>query len=233
VTSIASLARTATLVGEPARAAMMVALMDGRALTAGELAAAAGIGAASASAHLAQLREAGLLAGTSQGRHRYYRLASPAVAQMIESLMAVTAGLGPMRSVIRTGPRDPALRRARLCYDHLAGEIAVAIADRMRAEGRIELDDEGAALTGAGREFLEGLGVKLDEARGGRAFCRPCLDWSERRPHIAGAVGRAMLDRLLAIGWIARSDGSRALRITHSGSSGLSRHFGLKLDSSG
>jgi DNA-binding transcriptional ArsR family regulator len=221
------------MIGEPARPAKLVTLMDRRALNAGELARAAGVTPATASAHLARLREAGLLAGASQGRHRYYRLASPAVAHMVESLMAVTADLAPRHPRILTGPRDKALRRARICYDHLAGEIAVAIADRMRAEGRIELDVEGAALTSAGRDLLEGLGVKLETKRADRSFCRPCLDWSERRPHIAGAVGRAMFDRMLELRWIARTDGSRALRITQAGAIGLRGHFRLPMDGMG
>jgi DNA-binding transcriptional ArsR family regulator len=232
VTSISSLAQTATLIGEPARTAMLVALMDGRALTAGELARAAGVTAPTASAHLARLREAGLLAGVSQGRHRYYCLASPAVATMIESLMAVTSALSPPSSRIVTGPRDQALRRARICYDHLAGEIGVAIADRMREEGRVEIEDEGAALTEAGHDFLDSLGVKAEPGKTGTTFCRLCLDWSERRPHLAGAVGRAMLERLLELGWFVRNDGGRALRMTPVGAAGLWEHFQLRMDGS-
>jgi DNA-binding transcriptional ArsR family regulator len=226
MTSISALAETATLIGEPARTAMLVALMDGRALTAGELARAAGITPQTASGHLARLGEAGLLAGVRQGRHHYFRLASPAVARMIEGLMAVTAELAPARP-IATGPRDPALRRARICYDHLAGELAVAIADSLRRAGHVELDDERAALTARGADFLAGLGLGLPCGNSARPGCRPCLDWSERRPHLAGPVGSALLDHLLERGWIARTRGSRAVRLSPEGALALERTFGL------
>jgi DNA-binding transcriptional ArsR family regulator len=223
MSSIAALAETASLIGEPARTAMLVALIDGRALTASELARAAGIAAPTASGHLARLCEAGLLAPARPGRHRYFRLASPAVARLIEDLMAVTSGLASPRR-IATGPRDPALRRARICYDHLAGEIAVAIADSLRRAGHVELDDERATVTGQGADFLAAIGIDLPTAR---LACRPCLDWSERRPHLAGPLGSALLADLLGRGWIARSEAGRAVRISPGGAVGLERIFGL------
>lgn len=233
----AALSKTAALVGEPTRASMLGALLDGRALTAKELAEAAGVTAQTASDHLAQLTGAGLLAMERQGRHRYHRLASSAVAQMLESIMSVTAdsatGGGRTRST-RVGPRDIAMRRVRTCYDHLAGQLAVAMADRMVERGQIELSPDGGALTDEGARFLGGWGVDLDAAsmraarRGGRVFCRPCLDWSERRPHIAGALGAAVCATCFDKGWTRRIDGTRAVAVTPRGRPALSRIFDLR-----
>lgn len=238
MSSISSLAGTAALIGEPARTAMLVALMDGRALTAGELAEAAGVSAPTASGHLARLLEAGMLALEPQGRHRYYRLASPAVASMLEGMMAVGAVLEgaatTSRKRIVTGPRDRALRHARLCYDHLAGEVAVAMADRMIARGDLDFSQDGAALTEQGLVFLASLGIDLapdnSRLRSGRpVFCRPCLDWSERRPHIAGKVGATLYEAFAGWGWMRRNAASRAVSITPAGAVGLERHFGVRL----
>ncbi|WP_372623782.1 metalloregulator ArsR/SmtB family transcription factor [Falsiroseomonas sp.] len=220
----AALAETAALIGDPARAAMLAALLDGRALTAGELAAAAGITPQTASAHLARLAAAGLLAMEKQGRHRYHRLATPAVARLIEGLLELSATL-PRRIV--TGPRDAALRQARTCYDHLAGRLAVAIADALVARGAIELTPDGGAVTPSGEGFLAGLGIAAAPARGGRLYCRPCLDWSERRPHVAGVLGAALCARCFELGWIRRRAGSRALEITPLGWQGFAEHFGI------
>ena len=165
----AAIAQTAALIGDPTRATMLAALMDGRALTAKELAMAAGVTAQTASGHLMQLTGAGLLAMERQGRHRYHRLASPAVASMLESIMSVAAagatGAGRL-GVVRVGPRDVALRHARTCYDHLAGQLAVAMADRMTERGQIEFSPDGGAITEDGTSFLRGLGVDLDAACG-------------------------------------------------------------------
>ena len=236
--SISTFAEVASLVGDPARANMLAALMDGRALTAKELAHAAGVTAQTASGHLSRLTEAGLLAMERQGRHRYHRLASPDVARMMESIMSVAAcrgadGTGRLPAV--TGPRDRALRHARTCYDHLAGRVAVAIADRMVERGHLDLSPDGGALTPDGAAFLRGLGVDLDAAaqagrRGGRVFCRPCLDWSERRPHIAGAVGAALCRTCLSRGWIRRIDGTRAVIVTPAGQAALVDAFDLRTD---
>ena len=233
----AAFAETAALIGDPTRANMLAALMDGRALTAKELAGVAGVTAQTASGHLAQLTGAGLLAMERQGRHRYHRLASPAVAQMLENIMSVTAGniaaLGPARPA-RVGPRDVALRRARTCYDHLAGQIAVAIADRMTERGQLELSPDGGAITDEGVGFLRGLGVDLETAsaraarHGGRVFCRPCLDWSERRPHIAGALGTALCTACFGQGWIRRIEGTRAVAVTPVGRVVLDKAFDLR-----
>ncbi|TNC12359.1 helix-turn-helix transcriptional regulator [Methylobacterium terricola] len=229
--TVTALARTAALVGDPARAGMLAVLMDGRALTASELARAAGVTPQTASGHLAQLTEAGLLAVARQGRHRYHRLASPAVARMLEGVMAVAAGPGPVPAAPRRGPRDAALREARTCYDHLAGRLAVAMADALVARGAVELEADGGAVTPAGEDFLRGLGVDLAAAaRTGparrRVFCRPCLDWSERRPHIAGTLGAALLATCLDHGWLRRIEGSRAVAVTPGGRLALVRAFG-------
>jgi DNA-binding transcriptional ArsR family regulator len=228
--TVSALARTAALVGDPARAGMLAVLMDGRALTAAELARAAGVTPQTASGHLAQLAEAGLLAVARQGRHRYHRLASPAVARMLEGVMAVAAGAtpAPARPSTRApGPRDAALREARTCYDHLAGRLAVAMADSLVSRGAVELGEDGGAVTPAGEVFLRGLGVDLAAASSGRrVFCRPCLDWSERRPHIAGALGAALLATCLDRDWLRRSEGSRAVAVTPAGRLALGQAFG-------
>lgn len=238
--STASFAGTAALVADPARANMLTALMDGRALTATELARVAGITPQTASGHLARLTEAGFLVMERQGRHRYHRLASPGIAGMLESIMAVASRLDderkpPRTAAVFTGPRDKALRYARTCYDHLAGQVAVAIADRMAALELVDFSDDGGALTKEGHAFLLDLGVDLAGAtacsnrRGGRIFCRPCLDWSERRPHIAGLVGTTMFRAFLSQGWIRRAPGTRAVAITSAGQMVLGKAFGRRV----
>ncbi|MGH7119078.1 MAG: ArsR/SmtB family transcription factor [Acetobacteraceae bacterium] len=238
MTSTAQLAETAALIGDPARANMLIALLDGRALTASELARAAGITPQTTSSHLAHLTDAGLLTMTRQGRHHYHRLASAEVARMLENIMSVTASRRalPVRPVrTATGPRDAALRRARTCYDHLAGQLAVAVADRMIERGQIDLSPDGGALSEEGAAFLLGLGVDLEAARvyasrrgGRRIYCRACLDWSERRPHIAGAVGTAMARAWFARGWLRRIEGSRAVALTRIGEAALGKAFALE-----
>src|SRR5262249_31287235 len=191
--SKAMFAAVASLVGDPARAGMLHALMDGRALTASELARVAGVTAQTASGHLARMTEIGLLRVEKQGRHRYHRLASPAVAHMMESIMQVASDLEPVRPRLSVGPRDAALRAARTCYDHLAGRLGVALADAMTERGYVELGTDGGVVTDAGLAFLERIGIDADALsahrgkRGARIMCRPCLDWSERRAHLAGA----------------------------------------------
>ncbi|SME91319.1 transcriptional regulator, ArsR family [Tistlia consotensis] len=227
--TVARAAATAALLGDPSRLAMLTATLDGRALTAGELARVAGVTPQTASGHLAQLTGAGLLRVLQQGRHRYYRLASAEVAQLLESLMQATAGTLPEVRVPPTGPKDAELRFARTCYDHLAGRLGVGLADALVERGCLELSPDGGALTPAGEAFLDELGVEA-RAGGGTPFCRPCLDWSERRFHLAGALGRGLQRRLLELGWIRKAEGSRAILVTRPGELALRRRFGLRLD---
>lgn len=222
------LAEIAALVGDPARANMLSVLMDGRALTAGELAYSAGVTPQTASGHLAKLTEARLLALAKQGRHRYFRLASPLVAQMLEGIMAVAVN-GPPRHQ-PSAKFDAALRTARTCYDHFAGRLGVGLADALCDRGHVVLDGDGGEVTETGVEFLSGFGLELDDARHRRRpFCRPCLDWTERRPHLAGTVGAALASRCFDLGWFERRRDSRALVMTPEGRQGLKEVFGLSL----
>jgi DNA-binding transcriptional ArsR family regulator len=220
------IAPIAALVGDPARAAMLTALMDGRALTAGELAQEAGVTAQTASGHLLKMEEAGLLMRRKQGRHRYVALASDEVGRMLEAMMGVAAASGQTRT--RTGPKEPALREARVCYDHLAGGLAVALLRTLIAQGTIIEDDESLALTDDGAMRFEQFGIDLPTLRSARRpVCRPCLDWSERRFHLGGGLGAAMLSELYARGWAKRELGSRAVRFTNSGMAQFQETFRL------
>ena len=223
-----NMAEVAALVGDPGRANMLAALMGGRALTATELANVAGVKPATASGHLARLREGRLLASTTEGRHRYFRLASPEVARMLEGIMLVAVEPGPRN---RATPRvDPVLREARTCYDHLAGHLGVALADTLVASGAVVLTDEAGEVTEAGHALLRTFGVPaVPPRRTRRLYCRPCLDWSERRPHLAGVLGAALLDRTLELGWIARAKEGRAVNVTQKGTRGFAEVFGLHL----
>jgi DNA-binding transcriptional ArsR family regulator len=223
------LAEIGALVGDPARAAMLEALVDGRALTAKELAFRARVSPQTASLHLRKLADANLISVLQQGRHRYFRLSSQLVAQMIEAVGAVAATHPPPR-YRRIGPRDTAMREARICYDHLAGRLAVELADALVARGFLVLDADGGEVTASGAEFFGELGVDIGSLRAARrTFCRPCLDWSERRFHIGGAVGAALADHFLARGWIERHRDSRAVTLTDPGRSALADHFGIRL----
>jgi DNA-binding transcriptional ArsR family regulator len=235
--SHAKFAEVAALAGDPARASMLHALMDGRALTASELAHAAGIAPQTASGHLAKMTAAGLLVVQSQGRHRYHRLASPAVARMMESIMRVAADMdwdrAPARPIV-VGPREAALRAARTCYDHLAGRLGVALADAMVGQGYVELGADAGLLTEAGSGFLQRSGIDVEALAGPpgrrvrRVMCRPCLDWSERRPHLAGALGAALCAHCLARGWVRRIDGTRAVAVTPKGRRRLQEDYGIR-----
>jgi len=224
MSDIARIASIAALLGDPARANILVALIDGRALTAKELAFAAHVSPQTTSGHLARLTEAGLLAGTKQGRHRYFRLASPLVGQMLESVMAVAAPEPPRLTTWRGGE---ALRNARTCYDHLAGRLAVALADSLTASGYLALSADGGEVTDTGHSFLQDFGA--EPAAGKRMFCRPCLDWSERRPHLAGRLGATLSARCFELGWIERQRDSRAVTITPAGQAGFAQRFGIQL----
>jgi hypothetical protein len=214
---------------------MLHALMDGRALTASELAHVAGITAQTASGHLARMADVGLLSVEKQGRHRYHRLASPAVAQMIESIMQVASGLQSPRPSLSVGPRDVALRTARTCYDHLAGRLGVALADALVAGGYAELANDAGLVTESGLRFLGRIGIDVDaltarrSKRTARVLCRPCLDWSERRAHLAGAVGAALCTLSLEHGWVRRIPGTRAVAVTPKGQRIFHDEFGVQL----
>lgn len=200
--------------------------MDGRALTSAELAAVAGVGAPTASTHLSKLVDGGVLDVERTGRRCYYRLADAEVAQAIEALEALAARTAPDGEL--TGPRDPAPRRLRTCYDHLAGREAVALLERQIALGWLVAAADDFELTPTGREAYGALGVDLN-AQGRRRFARRCLDWSERRAHLGGALGAALLTRLEGLDWVARGPHARAAAFTAAGRAGLADWAGLDL----
>jgi DNA-binding transcriptional ArsR family regulator len=222
-----NVAPVAALIGDPARAAMLMALMGGRALTVSELGAVAGLTKATASAHLSQLEAAGLLAARRSGRHKYLSLAGPDVAGLIEALMVVVEGLAaPPARPLKTGPRDPAMRAARLCYDHLAGARGVQVFDHLARNGHLVQTARGLDLTATGTAFLTRLGVAIPVSAPRRTpLCRACLDWSERKAHLAGPVGRALLAALEGQGWLIRQPGNRALTVTAKGVAAFARIF--------
>ncbi len=215
-----NIARVAALIGDPARAEVLTALMADRALTATELAAVAGVTKQTISSHLAKLTEAGLLAVDAQGRHRYFRLAGHDVAQLLESLMGVAFRTGAVR--LRSSPREPALRKARVCYDHLAGELGVLAYDGLLARHVFTADARGLRLSNAGADWFAAFGIDPAHAAGQRrAFCRPCLDWGERRHHLGGALGAALLARLFELRWASRAKDSRVVAFTPRGEAAL------------
>jgi DNA-binding transcriptional ArsR family regulator len=215
-----SVARLAGLLADRSRAAMCLALMDGRAWTAGELARHAGVAAPTATGHLNQLVQAGLLAEERQGRHRYLRLASPDVAALLEYLSTAGGQPAPAQS-LRTVRAAADLSRARTCYDHLAGELGVRIFDALVASGLIAVD-EGLVLTAAGRSWFTDLaGPEALRPQKSRPLLRTCLDWTERRPHLAGALGAELLRQLVTRSWVRTRTGSRAVQVTPEGERAL------------
>ena len=227
------IAEIGALVGEPARVAILGALMDGRALTAAELAGVAGITPQTASSHLARLTAARLLTVEKQGRHRYHRLATPEVARMLEGIMQIASANVPQaRRKLVFGPRDAAMRRARKCYDHFAGRLGVAVTDGLIAQGVIEFGDDAGLVTEQGFDILQRIGIELPDStakrsRSSRPLCRPCLDWSERRPHVAVKLGAEICAHYLGKGFVRRIEGSRALYITPRGRKALRDMFGV------
>ena len=222
------LAEVAALVGDPARANILCALLGGRALTATELAFVAGVSPQTTSGHLGKLLTGRLVVLMKQGRHRYYQLAGPHVAQMLESVMNV-ALTGPPRFQPKS-QLDETMRNARTCYDHIAGVLGVGLAARLTERKFVVLGEDAGEVTPAGAEFLSRFGVDLSSARTKRQiFCRPCIDWTERRSHIGGAIGAALASRCFELKWVERVRGSRALTVTPAGRSGLMQVFSLSL----
>jgi DNA-binding transcriptional ArsR family regulator len=222
------IAMVASLVGDPARANMLTALLSGRALTASELAQEAGITPQTASSHLAKLEAGGLIEPEKQGRHRYYRLTDPDVAGVLEGLAGLAARAGHMR--VRTGPKDPALRRARICYDHLAGDLGVQMLDSMKAQKLVRQKKQDMELTVEGARFLE-RNLQISEemlAHPRRPVCKACLDWSERRHHLAGTLGAALMIRFAELKWAARdaTPGSRVVNFSRVGEKRFAALFG-------
>jgi len=210
------IAALAALVGDPARANMLTALLAGTALTASELAQEAGVGLPTASSHLAKLQAGSLVVVAKEGRHRYFRLANAEVAALLEGLMGLAARAGGLRT--RPGPKDPALRHARVCYDHLAGELGVALFDSLARRKILVLDEGEVSLTCKGAAFVKAFGIELASlAKGQRPLCRSCLDWSARRSHLAGALGAALLARIYELKWARREPGTRILRFSPGG----------------
>jgi DNA-binding transcriptional ArsR family regulator len=222
------IAMVAALVGDPARANILTALMTGRALTASELAQEAGITPQTTSSHLAKLEVGGLIEQEKQGRHRYYRLTDPDVAGVLEGLAGLAARAGHMR--VRTGPKDPALRRARICYDHLAGDLGVQMLDSMRLQKLVRQKKQEIELTSEGQRFLaQNLQISPDMlTHPRRPVCKACLDWSERRHHLAGTLGAAMMSRFTELKWAARdaAPGSRVVNFSRNGEKRFSALFG-------
>jgi DNA-binding transcriptional ArsR family regulator len=222
------IAMVAALVGDPARSNMLTALMSGRALTASELAYQAGITPQTASSHLAKLEAGGLIEPEKQGRHRYYRLTGPDVAGVIEGLAGLAARAGHMR--VRTGPKDPALRRARICYDHLAGDLGVQMLDSMKKQRLLRQTKQAIELTAEGKRFMD-RALQIDAAalaHPRRPVCKACLDWSERRHHLAGTLGAAIMTRFTELKWAARDStpGSRVVNFSRNGEKRFSELFG-------
>jgi DNA-binding transcriptional ArsR family regulator len=222
------IAMVASLVGDPARANMLTGLMTGRALTATELAHEAGITPQTASSHLAKLEAGGLIEQEKQGRHRYYRLVDPDVASVLEGLAGLAERAGHTR--VRTGPKEPALRRARICYDHLAGDLGVQMLDSMKKQKLVRHSKETIELTSEGKRFMaKALQIDADTlAHPRRPVCKACLDWSERRHHLAGTLGAAVMSRFTELNWAARDSapGSRVVNFTRNGEKKFAALFG-------
>jgi len=214
----------AALIGDPARAEILTALTAGRALTATELAGVAGVTKQTVSTHLAKLLEARLIAVENQGRHRYFRLDNRDVGELLESLMGVAYRTGAVR--LRSSPREPALRKARVCYDHLAGELGVLVFDALEQRRYLRSTSDGLQLTRNGRRCFAELGIDVEAlASRRRPLCRACLDWSVRRHHLAGTLGAALLTRCFELGWARRAKGSRVINFSAAGEKALRERF--------
>ena len=216
----------AALIGDHARAEILTALMTGQALTATELAGVSGVTKQTISSHLAKLLDARLVSVASQGRHRYFRLADDDVAQLLESLMGVAYRAGAVR--VRSSPREPALRKARVCYDHLAGELGVLVYDSLEKRRLLTLGGGFPELTSQGQRYFREFGIDIQALeRQRRPLCRACLDWSMRRHHLAGALGAAVLGRCLELRWARREKASRVVSFSPFGERALRAQFKL------
>ena len=221
------ISRIAALIGDPARANMLVALMRGGARTVSELSAEAGVGLATTSSHVAQMQAGGLICARKSGRHKYLELASADVAALLEHLMALS-GTPTLRK--RTGPKDAALRHARVCYDHLAGATGVQLFQSLSQRGFLAQGQSGLGLSPAGLAFAQSFGLSAQDLRPGPpALCRECLDWSMRQSHLAGRLGRALLAQMETKGWLRRNPASRALTFSAKGSTAFDQAFPTRL----
>jgi DNA-binding transcriptional ArsR family regulator len=208
--------RIAALIGDPARSNILTALLTGKALTATELASEAGVTLQTTSSHLSKLEDGGLLRSRKQGRHKYFGLASDDVAHVLEGLMGLAAGMGHLRT--RTGPKDTALRKARVCYNHLAGDMGTRLFDSLVANQHIVIGRNGLKLTDTGSRFVTGFGIDVEALQTKKVpLCRECLDWSERRSHLAGSLGRALLSRMEQLGWARLEPKSRVVNFSRNG----------------
>jgi len=214
----------AALLGDPARAKMMVALLGGKALTATEMALEADITPQTASGHLAKLLARQLITVQKQGRHKYFQLHGSEVAALLETLLNLSANID--HSTVKTGPKDPGMRQARVCYDHLAGTQSVALRDSLLGRGILVEESGQLALTGAGLAWFKGRGVDIETlSKKPRPLCKNCLDWSERRHHLAGALGAWILSDLLEKKWVERDLDSRTVRFSDSGTRQFSKTY--------
>jgi len=233
------MSRLARTIGEPTRMRMLTLLMEGRALTAKELAYGSGVEPATATSHLRRLADDLLVSATTQGRHKYFRLTSPRIAELIESLMVIAQRQQPSRQQANpVGKADPVIRSARFCYDHLAGQLGVRLTDAMLERGllvKTDMPDEQKSftVTTTGVIWCASFGIDLAELRKSRRqLAFQCLDWSERKDHLAGALGAAIAERMIALGWIVKNKHSRAVSITVTGELALATQFGISLKSS-
>ena len=218
------ISRVAALIGDPARANILTALMSGKALTATELAGEAGVTLPTASLHLSKLQSGGLVDSRKSGRHKYFTLKSAEVGHALEALMGIAAGAGHLRT--RTGPKDAALREARVCYNHLAGEKGIALFDGFVRRGWLVEAEEGLALSQGGQRFVAEFGINLEALSKSKApLCKPCLDWSGRRSHLAGSIGRALLERMINLGWANRISGTRVVAFSPAGENAFEKAF--------
>jgi DNA-binding transcriptional ArsR family regulator len=211
-----TIANVAALIGDPARANILTALMAGKALTVSELAQEAGVTLQTTSAHLSKLLGGGMVAARKQGRHKYFELASSKVAEVIEALMGLAADSGHLRT--RTGPSDEALRAARRCYNHLAGTAGVQLYESLIRRRYLDVGPSGLSLSMTGRQFAADIGIDLSQLAASRTpLCRECLDWSERKTHLAGSFGRALLDHMIEARWALLDSNSRVISFTARG----------------